>query len=527
MKTFCTYLLVLVCCVWVMPTRGQSFSGTFTMSASTGTFTLTLKQGPGKRLTGTLVGSTGLKVSLEGELDDGVGMGVARYEQGGIFFETFYEGDDLILMLIEPDSNNMPDYNRTRQLTFQRATSSVDPPAGAVKNPLGKTKPALLNPLARKSAVDPIAGTYSGDGLQLTLNGSSGRYSGALVFQGTRYDVSATGTSGTLTGTFGADGGMFPFTAKIKGTRMSFSTGGTSYSLNRSGSSNAPPAVTQRSNPLQKSATAIASGQTLSDEQSGISLRVPPGWKAKQVSSGYVLGSDTHPGLIMISGHTYGTLQELQADSGEGIQDAENGISLTPSSQLVRVGANGLGSELTGTVNGTPAKGYAIGMVSPYGGGIVVVALTSTEAYTSQHQKFAEQIAASTRFTKPKVDTALMQWFAGKYWRYTSSSSYSGSFSRESSMTFCANGTYSDSYEAGASGSSADQYGNQAMNYGAVGTQQGRARWVIRGNKQRGLIIVTYPNGKSQEIEYVAVGEGQDMRFNGKRYGYVNRGDCP
>ncbi len=441
-------------CFWVcavlfaeIAAFAQSLNGTYTMQTSNGTFTLVLQEN-GSQLSGRLTGATGHTMELQGEIDAGVGMGVIRDNQGGVFFETFFEGHDLVLMLIEPDANNMPDYNKMRELVFQRRS-------GAAPAPSSTTSPA-----PGPAAPPPVAGGLSG------------------------------GTSGSTADPHQKRGN----TATAPGrTPKGYSGGGT----------------------------------TISDEQAGVSLTVPSGWKAqKQQAGGYVLASDTHPGLILITGHSYNSVQQMEQDSGEGIQDPKNNTSLMFTGQSAPVGNNGLGCEMSGSVQGTPARAYTVGLVSPYGGGITIIALTSSEAYTGQYRQWAEQMAASTRFTEPKLDTALMQWFAGKYWRYTSSSSYTSVYATESSMTFCANGLYEDSYESGGSGTGSDQYGNQNMSYGAVGTQQGRARWTIRGNKRQGVITIFKPDGSSYDVEYRAVGEGQDMYFDGTRYNWVNRGDC-
>lgn len=531
---------LLVCAVLFAGTGAyaQSLSGTFTMQTANGTFTLVMQEN-GSQLSGRLTGATGHTMELQGEVDAGVGMGVIRDNQGGLFFETFFEGNDLVLMLIEPDASNMPDYNKMRELVFQRSRGSTPVAKPAAPPPVsggisGGTSSGGTNPLARKSTADPFVGTFSGEGVTLTLSGEPGDYSGTLVFGGTRYPVTASGSR--LTGSFSANGGNFPFSATVTGNSMTFETGGTRYSLTKQGTAPAKPAPPD--NPLQKRGnTTTAPGRTpkgysggdstISDEQAGVSLTVPSGWKArKQQAGGYVLASDTHRGLILITGHSYNSVQQMEQDSGEGIQDPQNNTSLMFTGQSVPVGNNGLGCEMTGSVQGTPARAYTVGLVSPYGGGILIIALTSSEAYSGQYRQWAEQMAAGTRFSEPRLDTALMQWFAGKYWRYSSSSSYTSVYATESSMTFCANGLYHDSYESGGSGTGSDQYGNQNMSYGAVGSQQGRARWVIRGNKQQGVITVIKPDGSSYDMEYRAVGEGQDMVFDGTRYNWVNRGDC-
>ncbi len=542
-------IVIFLALVWTptAPLMASGLSGSWVMNTSNGTFTLTLQES-GNRLTGALTGATGHRMTLEGEVEGGVGMGVIRDSQGGVFFEVFTEGSALMLMLIEPDANNMPDYNRARELQFQRSSAAAPPvrstaptvPSPPARSPAAGASGGLgggagANPLARQTPVDPLVGTFSGNGVVLTVTGGNGHYTGTLSFSGNRYPIRATGGGSQLSGAFNASGSDFQFSATLDGNRMTFQTGGTTYNLTKQGSA----AATRPANPLQKSGGATVTpanrapkgytggGNRISDEQAGVSLAVPSGWKAqKQAAGGYILASDVHKGLILITGHAYNSVQQMEQDSGEGIQDPQNNTSLMFTGQSVAVGSNGMGCEMSGSVQGTPAKAYTVGLVSPHGGGIIIIALTSAEAFTAQYRQWAEEMAASTRFTEPKLDTALMQWFAGKYWRYTSSSSYTSVYATESSMTFCANGLYHDSYESGGSGTGSDQYGNQTMAYGAVGTDSNRARWMIRGNKQQGVITVIKPDGSSYDLNYRAVGEGQDMYFDGTRYNWVNRGDC-
>ncbi len=74
---------------------------------------------------GTLSSTTGTRYQLEGEVQQDVAMGICYDQQSGSFFEAYFQGNQLIFSLIEPDENNMPDYSRSRQLIFSRSGSQT------------------------------------------------------------------------------------------------------------------------------------------------------------------------------------------------------------------------------------------------------------------------------------------------------------------------------------------------------------------------------------------------------------------
>jgi hypothetical protein len=124
----------------LLPTAAaaQSFSGSYTMPAQQGgTITLTLRQAPDGRLTGSLRG-TGAEFTVDGVVEGGTAMGAMANPQGGVFFEAVLDGTRLLLTLIEAGPGNMPDYDKARTLVLERA--GTVPPAAA--GPLGGPPPS-------------------------------------------------------------------------------------------------------------------------------------------------------------------------------------------------------------------------------------------------------------------------------------------------------------------------------------------------------------------------------------------------
>ena len=101
----------------------QNISGTYLLNAQASTLTLILEQDAQGNIHGTLSGTTGARYQVEGMIQDGVGVGACYNNQGGSFFEAHPQGNQLLFALIEPGADNMPDYNKVKQLMFTKKQS--------------------------------------------------------------------------------------------------------------------------------------------------------------------------------------------------------------------------------------------------------------------------------------------------------------------------------------------------------------------------------------------------------------------
>lgn len=110
---------------------GGDFAGTYTLDSQGVRLTLQLRQSAQWRIDGVLASTAGTQYQLEGQVQDGVAVGVCSGEQGGVFFEAQVQGNQLLLALIEPDANSMPDYSRTRSLVFTRGDAAAAVPQTA------------------------------------------------------------------------------------------------------------------------------------------------------------------------------------------------------------------------------------------------------------------------------------------------------------------------------------------------------------------------------------------------------------
>ena len=102
----------------------SGFNGQYVLNAQGMSLYLNMQQDAQGQIAGTLSSTTGTRYQLEGEVQQEVAMGICYDQQSGSFFEAYFQGNQLIFNLIEPDQNNMPDYSRSRELIFSRSTGT-------------------------------------------------------------------------------------------------------------------------------------------------------------------------------------------------------------------------------------------------------------------------------------------------------------------------------------------------------------------------------------------------------------------
>ncbi|NOZ12582.1 MAG: hypothetical protein GXO69_02915 [Acidobacteria bacterium] len=522
MKKLYLILIIFVLPGSVISANAADYTGTYTLNSGNTVLTLKLRQQQNGTLSGELVGSNGYRISLNGEVADGIGEGTATDSKGQAFFEVHFERGKLLFYLMEPDSD------QGRSLYFTKVGGG-----GAARSIGAATRGAVAsrNPLAGGNAVSPFNGTFSGEGVTLSLQASGKAVSGTLVFNGSQFPLTGTSAGKALRGNFNAGGNLYPFSARLSGNKMTFSTGGTTYSLHKTRTAAASSKPLRQQVPATGAAprpaatqpvSSATKGRTITDRQAGVTFTVPSGWTARNSSGGYLLVSKTYKGLIAITANPYHTLQELQAGAGEGIMDEEAGIQLMPVSRYERIGSNGMGAVFSGRVNGQAARAYVAGLISPHPGamGVTIIAMTSVASYNGSYPRWAKEIAGSIRFSAPRADRTLMAWFSAVYWRHSGSTSSYGGISHDKTWTFCSNGRFSYYSENSAS---------VTGTYGSASSDNSQGTWTIRGNRKQGVITLTFTNPANlgvRDLRYSAVGGGRDMYFEGERFGWKSAANC-
>lgn len=283
-----------------------------------------------------------------------------------------------------------------------------------------------------------------------------------------------------------------------------------------------PPAA-QPSSPSQKQADAPRPGsaapapsgsEVIKDDLNGFSFIKPNGWVHQFADGQILLGSNTIAGLISVFPHRARNIQEMQGLMNQGFQ--EEGVYLMLQGAIQQHKSGILSGTYTGVVQGEQAKGHGLGIMSPHGGGVFVMAVSTPQKLGPEITAAADYIIRNTSFQKQVTgDSDLVRHFAGE-WAWTNGY-------RTEWMTFYPDGTYSDQAEAGYSGNFTDGAGNVTGNWGVAGENRNTGRWSIRGNRDSGVITVLHPDGRRVNYEYsVYVERGRkfyrEYMMNGYHY---------
>lgn len=398
------------------------------------------------------------------------------------------------------------------------------------------------------------SGTYvsSYQGVTATLvllQDAQGKITGTLSStngKGAQFRIEGTLEEGRAVGLCHSEDGTVYFEAELHGDKLRFSMfdvgennnpdyskaknlefvrqGAGTKAAQAGGTSSAQPPANPPQNQAQGTQQLKGGAKAINDPQMGISFTPPAGWKAQKQASGYLLGSDTYRGLIIIMPHNYSSLQQMNAEAQEGIVDEGSGIQLQPVSGFQTVGKNGLAGEFSGMFQGQIARAFAIGLISPSGGGVTIMAAVESGSYTKDYPRFVQTLAAGLSFIKAQPqgqgqgpgDSSLMNYFAGKYYSYSSGSTISGGAGTERQLMLCPNGQFYDSYEFSASGS----------DWGGANSRQGAARWRIQGSKSQGIITIIRPDGRTEQVPYQVTGEDGVIFFNGIKFAYAGAPEC-
>ncbi len=263
----------------------------------------------------------------------------------------------------------------------------------------------------------------------------------------------------------------------------------------------------------------------------GIKFTIPSNWKGQETEEAFLIASDTKPGLIVLIPHEAKSIAELEQAAKEGI--AEEGTLLNLSSSLEKFGAEGVGGEFSGYMDGTQAKAYIIGVVNPFGYGVSVVAVTDVANYSAEYRKWAEQVASSLQFRRPKEPEKTKEW---KDWirgaklvymksDYSSGASYNGystysSYSSRREILLCPNNQFSYYSSSQSSFDTGGGFGSTSGNNDGRGTW--KVSWDANGNS---TLELSFSNGdkSSYELEY----KDSKTLLNGSRYFVIHdHGEC-
>ena len=240
----------------------------------------------------------------------------------------------------------------------------------------------------------------------------------------------------------------------------------------------------------------------------GFSFTLPKGWKQQATDQGAILGHDTIAGMILVLPHNLRTLDDVEGKMREGLEEEEGQLVLA--GDIKSAGDSIRSGEYTGVYQGNEVKGHAVGTLSPYGGGAFLIAVATPDKFSSKLSGTVDAIAKSMRYRKPAA-SAVPSYFVGTWVTTTKNT--------ETRMTFREDGTFSEYGEA----SYSDGAGTDEA-WGTAGSNSSSGRWTARGNREQGVLTITYDNGKKRDVPYqVHVENGEtywsEYYFAGDLYG--------
>jgi hypothetical protein len=239
---------------------------------------------------------------------------------------------------------------------------------------------------------------------------------------------------------------------------------------------------------------------------------VPDGWVYQQQVDGVLLGHNEIPGLILVLPHFAADMNEIRSKMQSGITD--EGLQLFPTGALQTQAENILAGEFQGMFNYQQVQAHCVGTLSPYGGGgAFIIAMTTPQEYGQRLVEPADLIARSVRYTKTDV-ADLVAHFSGRWAHYSGSTLIN--------VTLAPNGDYLYEDESSYSGELTDGTFETGA-WGAVGQNRETATWTVRGNRQSGTLIISYPDGSREFVRYqVFVENGRtywnEYLFDGVHY---------
>ena len=262
----------------------------------------------------------------------------------------------------------------------------------------------------------------------------------------------------------------------------------------------------------------------------GIKFTIPSGWKGAESGEGFVMASDTKPGLVFMTPHQVKNLDELKNEAESGLQ--QEGISLKKTSPFDEVGKNGIGAEFTGLIQGQSAKAYIASVINPLGSGVTIVAATTEELYSQEYKNLALAIAMSLKFSDPVEPPVTQEWREAlkgarlTYLKsnYSSGASYNGystysGYSSHNEIMLCPNGNFTYN---GNNSMAIDTGGASASGSGKT---NGQGAWSITANAQ-GIPVLNLTFNNGEIYTYRLSYENQKTYLNGERYFRVYDARC-
>jgi len=260
----------------------------------------------------------------------------------------------------------------------------------------------------------------------------------------------------------------------------------------------------------------------------GIKFTIPDAWMGQEYGEGYMMGSNTEPGFILMLTHQANTIEQLTAEAKAGIMEAD-GTQLTLQNELENFEGQAVGGVFGGVLQGTQTvQGYIAASLNPYGQGVTVMAITDPPNYSERYRDLALEIIRSLKFAQPKESPATKEWketLKGAKLTYMSSYTSSGydsfgGYSAKTEILLCSNGQFSFYSSSSVAVDTGGAFGNSS------GQNQGQGTWnVASDGTGTPLLNLNYTNGQVSSYK-ITYSDGKTY-LDGERYFRTyDHGEC-
>lgn len=255
----------------------------------------------------------------------------------------------------------------------------------------------------------------------------------------------------------------------------------------------------------------------------GLTFSVPEGWTAYKAGEGFLLGSDTQAGFILIMQNEYSTLEAIRIGTREGIIDEMNGIILQPESGAELFMENGVQIHLAGQVEWQQVKAYAVGLITPSNTGITILTAVEPGSFSPDYVERVQNIAKGLSFSKPEVHPIAEQWIqnlTGMRLTYMNSysSGSSGGYSDTIEIDLCPGRVFNYSDR---SNMSLDVSGGFAYSHGQ---NKGDGTWTVASGGGLPILQLMFHDGSTRQ--YTISVERDDFYLDNRRYFRTREAAC-
>lgn len=260
-------------------------------------------------------------------------------------------------------------------------------------------------------------------------------------------------------------------------------------------------------------------------EQYGLEFTIPDDWVGQESEDAIYIGSNTLPGLVILSIHNY-TKPQLIDMAKSGLSEPGTYLKLT--GELDDLDDSSIGGLFQGTIENENAKAYIIGIGSENKQvGITIMSAANSNVYSDTNRKVAEELYSSFKFKEKSAGSSSdelqewIDWFKNVRLvyldSYYSSGSVGGGYSSEERIDLCGKGyfNFSSSSEVTVSGSGISGYNR--------GSDQGNGIWEVIQNGATYVLRLKYYDGSvsSYELEYTE----EKLFLDGYRYYRITEGE--